>query len=933
MTEAQRIEVEHSVKQLYLIDAMALAYRSHFVFINRPLINSKGQNTSAAYGFTNALMKLIEDHRMANMAVVFDAISAEGEERTFRDELYDAYKANRSPMPEDLIANLPYIKQIVKALDIPVIEIPGVEADDVIGTLARRAADEGAHVVIVSPDKDFQQLLDPCISICRPSHRGEEFDPITMDSFREKYGLEPLQFIDMLALMGDTTDNVPGVPGIGEKTAMQLLQDYGSVEALIEHAPEVKGKRAREGLIEHRDDALISKKLVTIKTDLDLEVDWDTFHRARPNKDSLLALFGDLEFSTLFQKVQRGEWGVGAGETTFGDGAAVDEAAMPEREVRSYDEESVEYRTVRNRNQLMELFDRLIDLDRIAIDTEGTSTDPMWSSLVGISFSWDRGQACYVPTPLPDGTSTSEVCEVLAPIFMGPALKVGHNLKYDVVTLMRHGIKVAGPLFDTMVAHYLIAPEEPHGLDGLTPKYLSYRMVPKNELVGSGRSQLSLRDVPLDQMCAYGCENSDIALQLADLLKAELEREGLIDIAEHIEFPLILVLADMEMTGIRVDPELLRVISEELDTQIKMLELEAYMLAGGEFNLGSTQQLGEILFENLGLRKVSKTSKGSASTKESVLEELSTEHPLPGIILDWRKLTKLKSTYVDSLGELIHPETGRIHTNFNQTVAATGRLSSSGPNLQNIPIRTDTGREVRKAFVAEKGKKLLAADYVQIELRILASMSGDEGFRTAFERGEDIHTTAAASIYNIPASEVTREQRGKAKAVNFGIPYGISPWGLAQRLRISQKEAQALIDKYMQTFSRVTVHINNTINEAHEKGYVQTLMGRRRYVPNINSRNRTQRSFAERVAVNMPIQGTQADMIKIAMIRIHEHLKREKMQAKMLLQVHDELVFEALDEELDRLREIVRSEMVGAIDLGVPVEVGVNVGDNWLDAH
>ncbi|HUF10308.1 MAG TPA: DNA polymerase I, partial [Rhodothermales bacterium] len=694
---------------------------------------------------------------------------------------------------------------------------------------------------------------------------------------------------------------------------------------------DIKGKRAREGLTDHRDDALLSKKLVTIKTDLEVDVDWQAFHRAHPNRDRLLSLFSELEFSTLLKKVQSGE--IGAGGESTGDGVAFQEPAITEQEVRAYEEDSVEYRAIRNREQLLDLHDKLLELDRFAFDTETTSTDPMWASLVGISFSWEAGQACYIPTPLPDGTTTAEICEVFSPIFMGPALKLGQNLKYDIVTLMRHGVRVVGPLFDTMVAHYLLAPEEPHGLDNLALKYLGYRMVPITELIGDGKNQLSMRDVPLDQVCSYACEDADISLQLADALKEIMEREGLLEIAEKIEFPLILVLADMETAGIRVDPRILAEISEILDTQIKILEIDIYEVAGEEFNIGSTQQLGEILFNKLGLRKVSKTSKGAASTKETVLEELSTEHPLPGLILDWRKLTKLKSTYVDSLGELMHPETGRVHTNFNQTVAATGRLSSSGPNLQNIPIRTEMGREVRKAFVAEDSRMLLAADYVQIELRILASMSGDEGLKEAFARGEDIHTSAAALIYGIPPVEVTREQRRKAKEVNYGIPYGISSWGLAQRLRCSMKEAQALIDTYLQSFPRVTTHINNVINEAHTRGYVQTLMGRRRFVPNIQSRNRTQRSFAERVAVNMPIQGTQADMIKIAMVRIHDRLKKEKMESRMLLQVHDELVFEAPGSEIERLREIVRDGMVHAIDLGVPVEIDMNVGENWLDAH
>lgn len=931
MTVAHVNKAIDEQRQLYLVDALALAYRSHFVFISRPLINSKGLNTSAAYGFTATLMKLIEDHGMAHMAVVFDAIG--GDEGTFRDELYGDYKANRSPIPEDLVENLPFIKRIVKALDVPVIEIPGVEADDVIGTLARRAAEDGAEVVIVSPDKDFQQLLDRHVSIFRPAHRGEEFDPITAETFREKYELEPTQFIDMLALMGDTSDNIPGVPGIGEKTAMKLLQEYGSVEALLEHAEDIKGKRAREGLLEHRDAALLSKRLVAIKTDVDVDLDWRACNRSTPDNDKLLSLFSELEFSTLFKRVQNQDLFRGNGDATTATTEMVPYASAGNGDVLSYAKEDVDYVTIRNREQLQELANDLRAIDRFAFNTETTSTDAMWASLVGIAVCSEIGKAKYVPTPLSDGTPTEDVVKILQPAFAASALKIGQNLKYDIMTVSRHGLQVSGPLFDTMVGHYLIAPEESHGLDLLAMKYLNYGMVPITDLIGMGKDELSMRDVPIDQVCPYACEEADVLLQLADALIAELEKEGLWRIAEEIEMPLIRVLADMELTGIRVDPDMLNEISDQLGTQIQILEREIHALAGEEFNIGSTQQLCEILFDKLGLRVVSKTSKGSRSTKESVLEQLATEHPIPGLILDWRRLSKLKSTYVDSLPELIHPETGRIHTSFNQTVAATGRLSSSGPNLQNIPVRSETGREIRRAFVPEKGWKLLSADYVQIELRILASISGDPSLQEAFRNGKDIHSEAAARLFNVDSSEVSREQRSRVKQINYGIPYGISAWGLAQRLRTSVTEAQSLIDQYLQTYPLITSHINRVVEQAHKHGYVETLMGRRRFVPNINSRNRTQRSFAERVAVNMPIQGTQADMIKIAMVRLHRRLIDEGFAARMLLQVHDELVFEAPEAELDRLRAIVREEMVGALPLDVPVEVEMDVGDNWLDAH
>jgi len=915
-----------TTKRLYLIDAMALAYRSHFIFISRPLINSKGVNTSASYGFTTALLKLIEDHGMEHMAVVFDSLDGEG---TFRDDMYDAYKANRDPMPEDLRDNIPTIKRIVEALDIPVIERSGVEADDVIGTLATCAEADGAEVVIVSPDKDFQQLISDRVSIFRPAHRGEEFDPITLERFREKFGLEPPQFIDVLALMGDASDNVPGVPGIGEKTAMKLIQEYGSVETLLEHADDIKGKRAREGLQNYRDDAILSKRLVTIKKDCDVDLDWHILKRTQPRLDVLETLFEELEFRTLLDRVRRPDEQIKLRQVSA-DGATAPADASPEE---FYDAEGVDYHTVRNREELERVAATLCKHERLAFDTETTGTDAMWASLVGVSFSWEKGQACYVPTPLPDGTPTKTVLEMLRPCLESDVPKIGQNLKYDLMVMARHGVNVRGPLFDTMVAHYLIAPEEPHGLDALAKKYLNYRMVPITDLIGSGRNQISMRDVPVDSCGPYACEDSDIALRLADLFAPVLEEHGLDRIANEVDFPLIPVLMQMELTGISIDPILLDEISATMEADLNELELQIFEAAGEEFNIGSPQQLGEILFEKLKLPVVSKTSKGAASTKESVLQQLATEHELPALILDWRQISKLKGTYVDSLGALVHPETERVHTSFNQTVAATGRLSSSNPNLQNIPVRTEKGREIRKAFVPRKGWKLLAADYVQIELRILAAMSEDEALREAFETGQDIHASAASRIFGIPMEAVNREQRSKAKEVNYGIPYGISAWGLSQRLRIPTGEANELIEQYQKSYPKVSRYLAEQVESAREKGYVETMLGRRRYVPEIRSRNRTVRSFAERVAVNMPIQGSQADMIKIAMIRIQRRLVDDNFESKMLLQVHDELVFEAPEHELDQLRAMVEDEMVNALPLTVPIEVDINVGDNWLDAH
>lgn len=926
-------ETGTDTRRLYLIDAMALAYRSHFIFIGRPLINSKGQNTSATYGFTNSLLKLIEDHGIEHMAVVFDAEDGEG---TFRDELFDAYKANRDPMPEDLRENLPYIKQIVEAFDIPVIVRSGVEADDVIGTLAQQAEADGAEVVIVSPDKDFQQLISDHVSIFRPAHRGEEFDPITIESFREKFGVEPVQFIDILALMGDASDNVPGVRGIGEKTAMKLIQEYGSVEVLLEHADDIKGKRAREGLQQFADDARLSKELVTIKTDCDVEVDWHLLKRSDPRLDVLESLFSELEFRTLLERVRRPDERILLRRVSPDAGTTREDTPsdeVPTDERAGLDADAVEYRIVRNRDELEDVALELVRHERLAFDTETTSTDAMWASLVGVSFSWHTGQACYIPTPLPDGTPTSTVLDILRPVLESDVPKVGQNLKYDLLVLARHGVQVRGALFDTMVAHYLIAPEEPHGLDALAERYLNYRMVPITDLIGKGRDQISMRDVPIDQCGHYACEDSDISLRLADLFAPILREHNLDAVANDVDFPLIPVLTGMELAGIRVNPDYLDEISRQMEESISELEAKIFASAGTEFNIGSPLQLGEILFDRLGLRIVSRTSKGQPSTKESVLQELATEHELPALILDWRQISKLKSTYVDSLGALAHPETGRVHTSFNQTVAATGRLSSSNPNLQNIPVRTERGREIRRAFVPREGWLLMAADYVQIELRILAAMSDDEALTEAFLQGRDIHASAAARVFGVDADEVTREQRTKAKEINYGIPYGVSPWGLAQRLRMPVQEAGKLIEQYQKSYPDVSRFLVEQVERAREMGYVETVLGRRRYVPNIHSRNRTVRSFEERVAVNMPIQGTQADMIKLAMIRLYQRLAEDGFQAEMLLQVHDELVFEVPPEEVDRLEALVRDVMVTALPIGVPVEVEINVGENWLDAH
>lgn len=913
---------------LYLLDAMALAYRAHFIFISRPLINRKGFNTSAAYGFVSALAKLVEDHGMDHIAVVFDVMEEGG---TFRDELYADYKAHRDPPPDELLANLPYIKEIVKALDIPVIEHGGVEADDVIGTLAARAEHDGAEAVIVSPDKDFRQLLSGHISQFRPAYRGESFDIMTGDTFREKYGLEPVQFIDLLALMGDSADNIPGVHGIGEKTAMKLIKEYGSVENLLQHADEVTGKRAREGLQNHAEDALLSKKLVTIRTDVEVPETWDDFVVRRPDMARVRELFSELEFERLQDRVAR-VFARLDNPQPEGDVQTEDPPSRrmgPER----LDLEEVTYRTVAHLDALPALIQELLEADAWAMDTETTSVDASMASLVGLSFSTAAGVAWYIPTPMPDGTSTEVVLEKLRPVFASKAKKVGQNIKYDLVVLERHGVHVQGPFYDTMVAHYLCAPEEPHGMDHLAQTLLGYAPVPISELIGSGKEQVSMRDVPVERVSPYACEDADITLRLKEVLDDMLARDALTDMAGRIEFPLLPVLVAMEVHGVKVDTSELARLSEELTSDIERLQSDIHSLAGESFNIGSPAQIGAILFDKLGLPVLEKTGTGKPSTRESVLKQLATEHDLPAHILDWRELSKLKSTYVDALPSLVHPETGRIHTTYSQTTAATGRLASSRPNLQNIPIRTERGKAIRRAFVPEQGYVLLSADYSQIELRILASLSEDEELCRAFTSGEDVHTATAALVFKVPMEQVTSGMRRRAKEVNYGIPYGISAFGLAQRLRCPVPEASELIETYKRTYPGVARYLHEQVEVARDRGYAETAFGRRRYIPDIGARNHNVRSFAERVAVNMPIQGTQADMIKLAMIALHQRLMAYGGTARLLMQVHDELVLEVPVEDVDTVMPMVHDAMTSAMTLSVPVEIEMNTGSNWLEAH
>lgn len=922
------------MERLFLLDGMALAYRAHFAFIQRPLINKKGMDTGACYGFTGSLLSLIEREKPEHIAVVFDS-----PEPNFRDQIFERYKGHRPPMPDPLRAAIPYLKEIVKAFDIPLLEIPGYEADDVIGTLAKRAEAAGQHAIIVSPDKDFRQLLGPGISMLRPTRKEEEFEITTADDFRATYGVEPIQFIDVLALLGDAADNVPGVPGIGEKTAPTLIQQYGSMENLLDHAAEITAKRVREGLLNNRDQALMSKLLVTIMTDVSLDLDWHTLRRTKPDMAEITRIFDDLEFGkTLRGRIHRYHWSFGHDAPSGSQGNLFGGFDVPQEQLTdilaaeetSFDASTVQYQTVTD-----DLATWAADLQRhprFAFDTETTGTDPMRAELVGCSASATAGTAGYAPT-----RAEAEKTAVLAhfkSLLENPAItKVGQNVKYDWLMMKRNGINLQGPVFDTMVAHFLLNPDGQHGLDAISMELLNYRKIPTTSLIGEGKKQISMRDVPVEQVSTYACEDADITLRLADALKPRLEEDGLLKLAEEIEFPLVSVLAQMEYNGIRIDADSLRVYSRELGEKLLEMEQLIYQAAGGTFNIGSPKQLGEILFERLKLPIVRKTATGQYSTDEKVLQELAIEHELPALIVDWRRFAKLKSTYVDALPTFVHPETGRIHGSFHQTIAATGRLASSNPNLQNIPIRSGEGREIRRAFIPSDGRVLLSADYSQIELRIIAHMSQDDGLIEAFTAGHDVHTATAARIFKITPEEVDRLQRSKAKEVNYGIPYGLSAFGLAQRLRIPRDEANFLLKAYHQTYPRVQKLMVDLVEQCRSKGYAETLMGRRRYLRDIHSDNRQLRQAAERVSVNMPIQGSQADMIKRAMVNIQRRLEAEGLKSLMILQVHDELLFDVPQEETEIMKALVTTEMRDALPLEVPVEIGMGVGANWLDAH
>jgi DNA polymerase-1 len=884
--------------QFYIIDGNSYIYRAFYAV--RGLTNSSGLPTNAVFGFANMLLKVIKEKAPDLLAIVFDPKGPTRRHLEFKE-----YKAHRPPMPKDLVPQVPYIHKLVKAFRIPVFIQEGQEADDVIATLARRAESRGLAVTIVTGDKDLLQLVGPRIRVY-DTLKEKIYEPKDVE---ERFGVPPDRVIEIMGLMGDASDNIPGVPGIGEKTARTLIREYGTIENLLARSNEITKPKLRQSLSEFAHLARLSRELAVLRADLPLEVDHDELKRKEPDDAALLGLLKELEFTTLLKFVSR----------------------APEREA--------EYRTVLDEPDFREMIHALSSAEEFCFDTETTSLDPLRAELVGISFAVRPHHAWYLPVGhsylgAPKQLPLDHVLAMLKPVMENPAVKkIGQNIKYDLLVMNRCGILVRGIAFDTMIASYLLNPGKPsHGLDSLALEYLSYKTTTYAEVTGSGKQQLGFSEVEVNAATQYSGEDADIALQLKQTLAPMLREQNLDALFRDVEMPLMEVLADMERAGVKLDAGLLKSLSQRLEKEIAVIEKTVYELAGTAFNINSPKQLADILFVKLRLTPLKRTKTGF-STNVDVLEELAHAHPLPAEILRYRTLAKLKSTYVDALPLMIHPRTGRLHTSLNQTVTATGRLSSSEPNLQNIPIRTDVGREIRRAFIAEPGASLLSADYSQIELRVLAHLSGDAALIRTFREDEDVHTRTASEIFGLLPDEITPEMRRKAKAVNFGIIYGISAFGLAQDLGVSNAEARRYIDSYFARYPGVRAFLDRTIEDAKAKGYVTTLLGRRRFIPELASSAAAVRSFGERTAVNTPIQGTAADLIKLAMIRIQERLRRQDLRAAMILQVHDELVFELPDRELEPMKALVREEMEGVLTLSVPIRVDLGAGKNWDEAH
>lgn len=949
------------MKKLILLDAYALIFRAYYALIRSPRINSKRMNTSAIFGFVNTLEDVLKKENPDFIGVAFDPKGG-----TFRHEIYPAYKAQREETPEDIRIAVPYIKKILEAYRIPVLEVPGFEADDVIGTLATKASQNGDIMTyMMTPDKDYGQLVKDNVKMLRPRHGSNEFELMGPSEVCEKYGIQsPLQVIDLLGLMGDASDNVPGCPGVGEKTAVKLINDFGGIDQLISRSSEIKGA-LRQKVEDNIEGIRFSKLLVTIKTDVPIELDLNLLSRKPIDVELLKPLFEELEFRTMLQRITGGKPESKPAEPKFAPlpssgqldlfatyepqdakNANEQKGAEPQATNNSaslfdtptfstYKDTPHQYLLIDSDEKIDDFIEKIKSSETLCIDTETTNTEAMLAELVGMSFAVKEGEAYYIPVPA-DQVEAQRIVNKLKPLYENEStLKVGQNLKYDIMVLANYGVEVKGKMFDTMIAHYILKPEMRHNMDYMAEVYLNYETIHIDELIGpKGKSQLSMRDIAPEKVCDYAAEDADITLKLKSKLEAELKAEGLFNLFESIEMPLVPVLAQMERNGVRIDVNSLAETSKAFSDKMNEIEQEVYELAGCSFNISSPKQVGEILFDKMRIvEKAKKTKTGQYVTSEEVLQSLKGKHIIVEKILDYRGYKKLLSTYIDSLPQLINPKTGHIHTSYNQAVTATGRLSSSNPNLQNIPIRDENGKEVRKAFIPDEGCLFFSADYSQIELRIMAHLSGDHNMIEAFNTGYDIHAATAAKIFKKPIEEVTSDERRKAKTANFGIIYGITTFGLAERMQVSRGEAKDLIDEYFATYPKVKEYMEKSVNMARDKGYTETLFGRRCHLPDINSHNAVVRGYAERNAINAPIQGTAADIIKVAMVRIQQRLWKEQLRSKMILQVHDELNFNVVPEEKDLIQQLVVEEMEHAFKMSVPLEADSGWGVNWLEAH
>ena len=918
-------------KTLYLLDALALIYRAHFALSKNPRSTSTGINTGAIMGFTNSVLEILTKRNPTHIGVAFDTHAP-----TFRHIEYTEYKANREAQPEEIAVAIPYCKKILQGMNIPILELDGYEADDLIGTLAKKAAKEDFEVYMMTPDKDYAQLVEENIYLYKPAYMGNAVDILGIPEVCAKFDIDHVdQVRDVLGLKGDAVDNIPGVPGVGDKTASKLLKEYGTVENIVANADQLKGALQKK-IIEFGEQGIFSKKLATIEINSPIDFDEELLTRKEPSKDHLVPLFEELELRTIAKRIfvdqVTGKPAKDDSQLGLFGGSATTEL---ETSKSTFDADKSKYHLIKTKAERADLIKKLKAAKEICFDTETNSLETREAKLVGVAFSIKKDEGYFVLIPEDDAEAKSIITEFKELLENDQTIKIGQNLKYDIQVLRNYDIHVKGKIFDTMLAHYLIDPETQHGMDIMAENYLDYKPVKFTDLVGTGKKQKSIREVDEQDLKNYACEDADITLQLKEKLEPEIADRKLESLLHDVEAPLSFVLADMEYEGVKIDEEALASMSKELETESLRVQTEIFEIAGQEFNIGSPKQLGEILFDKLKLvDKPKKTKTGQYATGEEILSKLADEHAIAAKILEFREYNKLKSTYVDALPKMVSVADGKVHTDYRQTIAATGRLSSNNPNLQNIPIRTAKGREIRKAFIPRNEEYvIMSADYSQIELRIMAAFSGDESMVEAFKSGVDIHSNTASKVFKVPLEEVDSNMRRKAKEVNFGIIYGISAFGLSQNLNIPRSEASEIISAYFEQFPKVKTYMDKTIEKAHEDEYVETILGRRRYLRDINTKNFTQRGFAERNAINAPIQGSAADMIKMAMIKIHDWMKQENLKSKMIMQVHDELVFDAHKDELDLLIKKVDEFMKTAIELDVPMEIGIGSGSNWLEAH